>query len=200
MHAVPPSKKPLCVGAHQIMIELTLLVLLNRLTNWGLAPLIAARTVAADAAALHHFLSDPANQVRLVGDHPRGIAARVYPTASGRVISVKLLRGGRTVLRATWILSAGRGTTDVDLALQFETRGLVTRMALVLGGRRWLARRIDTTLARLAQICARAAEEAVPVPAPTRAAADCAGRARTARAARNANRAGTDQRTRSEVA
>jgi hypothetical protein len=188
------------------MIELTLLVLLNRLTNWGLAPLIAARTVAADAAALHRFLSDPANQVRLVGAHPRGVAARVYPAASGRVIAVELLRGERPVLRATWILSAGRGTTDVDLALQFETRGLVTRMALVLGGRRWLARRVDATLARLAQICARAAEEAVPVPVPapapaaTRAAADCAGRARTTRAARNANRAGTHPRTRSEVA
>jgi hypothetical protein len=181
------------------MIELTLLTLLNRLMNWGLAPLIAARTVAADAAALHRFLSDPANQVRLVSDHPRGVAARVRPSASRRVISAELLRGKRTALRATWILSAGRGTTDVDLALQFETRGLATRVALALGGRRWLARRADTALARLAQICARAAEEAAPAPAPTPAAADCAGRVRTPRSARAA-RAGTRPRTGSKVA
>jgi hypothetical protein len=37
-------------------------------------------------------LSNPANQVRLLGDHPRGFTARVCPTASGRVISVELLR------------------------------------------------------------------------------------------------------------
>jgi hypothetical protein len=182
------------------MIELTLLVLLNRLTNWGLAPLIAARAVAADTAALHRFLSNPANQVRLLGDHPRGITARVCPTTSGRVISAELLRGERPVLRATWILSAGRGTTDVDLALQFETRGLATRVALVLGGRQWLARRIDAALGRLAQICARAAEETVPAPAPTPAAADCGGRGRTTRATRNAGRGGRLPRRRSKVA
>jgi hypothetical protein len=196
------------------MIELTLLTLLNRLMNWGLAPLIAARTVAADTAALHPFLSDPANQVRLLGDrvianqvrllgdHPRGFAARVRPTASRRVISAELLRGKRTVLRATWILSPSRGTTDVDLAVQFETRGLATRVALALGGRRWLARRADTALARLAQICARAAEEAVPVPASISApaAADCARRARSTRLGRDARRAHAGPRTGRKVA
>lgn len=149
------------------MIELVFLALLNRLMDWGLTPLIATRTVAADAGTLHHFLSEPANQLRLLRRVPRGLDVHVQPRAKGRVVSVEILRGRRTALWATWILSAGRGTTEVDLALQFETRGLATRLVLVLGGRRWLTRRADDALARLGRACARAAEEnIVPAPAP----------------------------------
>ncbi|MEA2195247.1 MAG: hypothetical protein QOG42_1681 [Solirubrobacteraceae bacterium] len=162
------------------MIELALLALLHRLMSWGLAPLIATRTVAADAAALHRFLSDPANQLRLAARAPRHAAVRVRPSASGRVLSVEILRGARTVLWATWILTAGRGSTEVDVAVQFETRGPATRLALALGGRRWLARRLDDALARLAQICARAAEDVAAAPA----AAQCAGRTRRTRRTR----------------
>jgi hypothetical protein len=158
------------------MIELTFLVLVNRLMSWGLAPLIVTRTVAADAAALHRFLSDPTNQLRLIDGRPRVSGAHVRPSTSGCVISVELLRGRRTVLWVTWILIAGRGSTDVDLAVQFETRGLATRLALALGGRRWIARRVDAALGRLAQICVRAAEDVIPAPA---AATECASHART---------------------
>ena len=167
------------------MVELTLLALLHRLMNWGLAPLVATRAVAADAATLHRFLSDPANQLLLAGRRPHDAAARVRPSSSERVISVELMRGRRTVLWPTWILSAGRGSTEVDLAVQFETRGLATRLALVLGGRRWLARRMDAALGRLAQVCARAAEDVAAAPA----AADCAGRSRKTRAVRDTKRA-----------
>ena len=175
------------------MIELTFLALLHRLMTWGLAPVIATRTVAADAAALHRLLSDPDHQLRLLGAHPLLSVVRIRPSASGRVIALELVRGRRTVLWLTWILTAGRGTTEVDLALQFETRGLATRLALTLGGRRWLERRADAALARLAQICARAAEDvaADPAPAPP---ADCAGRVRKTGAMRDANRAGTRPR------
>ena len=155
------------------MIELTLLALLNRMMNWGLAPLIATRTVAADAPTLHRLLCDPANQLRLVGRAPRNVDVDVRPGASGRMLSVQLLYGGRTALSLSWILSGGRGTTEVDLAVQFETRGIATRLALVLGGRRWLARRVDDALARLAQICARAAEDVVAETPPA-----CSGRSR----------------------
>lgn len=167
------------------MIELTFLALLHRLMNWGVTPLIATRTVAADAAALHRFLCDPANQPRLLGGRPRGLAARTRAAASGRVITVELVRGDRTLLWLTWILSPGRGTTEVDLAVQFETRGLATRLALVLGGRRWLAHRIDAALGRLGRMCARAAEEVVPAAAPP----ECGGRGHTTRPARGPNRA-----------
>ena len=156
------------------MIELTYLALLTRLMNWGLAPLIATRTVAADAGTLQHFLSEPANQLRLLRKVPRGVGVHVQPRASGRVLCVEILRGRRTALWATWILSAGAGTTEVDLAVQFETRGLATRLALVLGGRRWLARQVDDVLARLGHLCARAAEEIVPAPAPAAVSAPAA--------------------------
>ncbi|HEV2773955.1 MAG TPA: hypothetical protein VGV90_00040 [Solirubrobacteraceae bacterium] len=187
------------------MIELTFLALLNRLMNWGLAPLIATRIVPADAAALLRFLSDPAHQLRLIGDR-RGLAASVRPSASGRVITVELLRGERTMLWLTWILSPGRGTTEVDLAVQFETRGLATRLVLTLGGRRWLARRAQRVLAELAQLCTRAAEELPPAPAPTlpavpaaTPATECGGRARKTRRARDANRTSTHARRRSHA-
>lgn len=173
------------------MIELVFLALLNRLMNWGLTPLIATRTVAADAGTLHHFLSRPANQLRLLRKVPRGLHVHVQPRARGRVVSVEILRGRRTVLWATWILSAGRGTTEVDLAVQFETRGLAARLALVLGGRRWLARRVDDALARLGQVCARAAEDIVPAPAPgpiSAPAADCSRRTRKTRSGVDAKR------------
>ena len=174
------------------MIELVFLALLNRLMNWGLTPLIATRTVAADAGTLHHFLSEPANQLRLLRRVPRGLDVHVQPRAKGRVVTVEILRGRRTALWATWILSAGRGTTEVDLAVQFETRGLATRLALVLGGRRWLARRVDDALARIGQVCARAAEDIVLSPAPpavSATAADCSRRTRKTRSGIDAKRA-----------
>src|ERR671921_195176 len=100
------------------MIELVFLALLNRLMNWGLAPLIATRTVAADAGTLQQFLSEPANQLRLLRKVPRDLDVQVQTRAKGRVVSVEILRGRRTALWATWILTAGRGTTEVDLAVQ----------------------------------------------------------------------------------
>ena len=175
------------------MIELAFLAFMTRLMNWGLTPLITTRTVAADTGTVHRFLSEPANELRLLGNVPRGFEVHVRPRASGRVLSAEIVRGRRSLLRGTWILSAGRGTTEVDLVVQFETRGLATRLALVLGGRRWLARRVDAALARLGGVCARAAEELVPAPEPApvsaRAAADCSRRTRKTRSARDAKRA-----------
>ena len=172
------------------MIRMTLYTLLHHLMSWGVRPLITTRTVAADAAALHRFLCDPANQLHLVPKAPRDVAVHVTSRASGRVLAVEVSRGRRTVLWVTWILSADRGTTEVDLAMQFETRGLATRLVLVLGGRRWLARRADDALGRLALACARAADEVVAPAAST----DCAGRVRKPRTAHRTIRAGVRQR------
>jgi hypothetical protein len=170
------------------MIELAFLVILNRLANWGLAPIIATRAIAADGDALHALLSDPANQWRLAtsftrvaalqpaGDRcdarlrlPMGMrmaaSLHVKPSRRGRLLTCEVLFGRRTVAWATWILTPDPGTTEVDLAIQLESRNIVTRLVLLLGGRRWIARRLDTALATLATTAARAVEDVVPTPA-----------------------------------
>ena len=163
------------------MIELVFLTLMNRLTNWGLGPIIATRRVAANAAVLHRLLADPANQLRLANDyvdagalraagerceaplrrgHRAGARAslRVRPSSSGRVLTSELQIGRRTAAWITWILSADRGTTEVDVAVSLESRGIPARLFLLLGGRRRIARRLDSALARLATASAHVAE------------------------------------------
>jgi hypothetical protein len=143
------------------MVELAILALLNRLMNWGFAPVIATRVIAADAAALRALISDPNGQWRLVA----GVSPRLRPrasagtSASSRLVPVRVQLGGRDVLWITWILTPRRGTTEVDLAAQLESRGLLARLALVLGGRRWLRRRLDATLNTLAALAHGAAED-----------------------------------------
>lgn len=170
------------------MIELAFVILLNRVVNWGLAPIIVTRIVAADDNVLHAFLRDPVNQWRLAasfadvvrlqpaGDRcdaklrlPFGMrwhaSVQVKRSRTARLLTAELRLGNRTVAWATWILSADRGTTEVDLAIQPESRSLVTRLVLLLGGRRWIARRLQTALATLATTCARVAEDVVARPA-----------------------------------
>jgi hypothetical protein len=132
------------------MIELGALAFLLRLMNLGFEPVIATRVVAADLAVLRRLLSDPASYD---GE------ACVRPSSSERVVAVRVRFGARRVLRYTWILSPHRGTTEVDLAVQVESRGIAVRLALLLGGRRWLQRRLDALLATLSRDAARAAEE-----------------------------------------
>jgi hypothetical protein len=170
------------------MIELTFVILLNHVVNWGLAPIIVTRAVAADRHVLHAFLSDPVNHWRLAasfadvvslqpaGDRcdaklrlPSGMrwhaSVQVKPSRGTRLLTAELRLGNRTIASATWILSADRGTTEVDLAIQPESRSLVTRLVLLLGGRRWIAQRVETALATLATTCARVAEDVVARPA-----------------------------------
>jgi hypothetical protein len=151
------------------MIELTFIALLHRLLNWGFAPIIATRVVAADGAAVHDFLADGANHWRLGarGGAPRGGAVSVRASRSGEVLwaEVRLPRAGSFFV--TWLLSPGRGTTEVDAAVQFESRRLLLRLALVLGGRRLVARRLDGALASLAQMCVHAAEDLPSAVAPS---------------------------------
>lgn len=171
------------------MIDLFLIAVFNRLMNWGFAPIIATRAVAADADTLRAFLADPADQWRLatsftdvVALQPSGercdarlrlpfgarlrASMRVKVSQSVRVVTTELMFGRRTVAWATWIVSPDRGTTEVDLAVQFESRGLRTRLFLLLGGRRWIARRLEMALATLAKTSARVAENVVAGPAP----------------------------------
>jgi hypothetical protein len=170
------------------MIELAFVILLNRLVNWGLAPIIATRTIAADGDALHGLLSDPTNQWRLVAGfadvvalQPAGdrcdarlrlllgmrvhASLKVKPSRRARLLTTEVRLGRRTVAWGTWILTPHPGTTEVDLAIQLESRSLATRFVLLLGGRRWIARRLETTLATLATASARVAEDVLTPPA-----------------------------------
>jgi hypothetical protein len=60
---------------------------------------------------------------------------------------------------ADLILTPRPGTTEVDLAAQLQTRSILARLILVLGGRRWLRRYLDAVLNTLATLALRAAED-----------------------------------------
>jgi hypothetical protein len=137
------------------MIELGALALLLRVMNLGFEPVIGTRVVAADLKTLRAFLSDPATYDG---------TARVRPSSSERIVVVRVRFGPRRVVRYTWILSPRRGTTEVDLAVQAESRGVVYRAALLLGGRRWLQRRIEATLATVSRVTVDAAEDIAAEP------------------------------------
>jgi hypothetical protein len=138
------------------MIELSFLTLL-RLMNLGYEPVIATRAMAADIDTLRAFASDPANYD---GE------ACVRPSSSARVVVVRVRYGPRRVVRYTWMLSPDRGTTEVDLAVQIESCGFIYRAALLLGAKRWLQRRLQSTLATVSRITVAAAEEIDNEPAP----------------------------------
>jgi hypothetical protein len=123
------------------MIELSVLALLLRIANLGYEPVIVTRVMTAGAGALRAFICDPRNYDG---------AARVRPSSCEHVVVVRTAFGPRRMVRYTWILSPGRGTTEVDLAVQVESRGVAVRVALLLGGRRWLQRRLEAMLATLA--------------------------------------------------
>lgn len=138
------------------MIELSFLALL-RLMNLGYEPVIATRVMAADLDTLRAFVSDAANYD---GE------ACVRPSSSPRVVVVRVRYGPRRVVRYTWILSPDRGTTEVDLAVQTESCGIVYRAALLLGAKRWLQRRLESTLATVSRVTVAAAEDIDNEPAP----------------------------------
>jgi hypothetical protein len=139
------------------MIELSFLAFLFRLMNLGYEPVIATRVVAADLLLVRRLASAPGTYD---GE------ACVRPTSSARLVVARVRLGRRRMLRYTWMLSPHRGTTEVDLAVQVESRGIAVRLVLLLGGRRWLQRRLDAMLAKLSRDASRAAEELEPEPAP----------------------------------
>jgi hypothetical protein len=143
------------------MVELMCLALWNSLIGWGRSPVSATRTVAADAATLKAVVSDPASQWRLVDGispllRPR---AHVTPGHHPRFVHACVRSGRREVLWITWILTPGEGTTEVDLIAQLESRSVLARMAMVLGGRRWLRTRLTRTLGVLGTLAHRVAED-----------------------------------------
>ena len=143
------------------MVELMGLALYNSVTNWGLSPVSATRTVAADAPTLKVVVADQINQGRLVdGMRPLLRAnARVEASRNPRFLHAMVRMGGRDVLWLTWILTPGQGTTEVDLIAQLESRSVLARLTMLLGGRRRLRKRLDQTLNVLGTLAHRAAED-----------------------------------------
>ncbi len=143
------------------MVELAGLALLTGLHEWGREPVVATKVVAADAATLRTLVADPASQWRLVAGvsphlRPR---ARLAPSRHPRFVHAVVSLAGRDALWLTWILTPRRGTTEVDLAAQIETRSILVRLLWSVGGRRLLRRRLETTLATLAALALRVAED-----------------------------------------
>ncbi|MGH2944220.1 MAG: hypothetical protein ACRDLN_15750, partial [Solirubrobacteraceae bacterium] len=95
----------------------------------------------------------------------RHASMHVTPGRKRRLLTTEVRLDRTTVAWATWILTPNRATTEVDLALQLESRGFLTRVVLLLGGRRWIARRLARVLAMLATTSTRVAEHAVALPA-----------------------------------
>jgi hypothetical protein len=142
------------------MIELMVLALSNSLMNWGRSPVIATRTVPADADVLGTLVADPCSQWRLIA----GISPVLRPSAcvqaspNPRFVHATVRLDHRDVLWITWILTPGQGTTEVDLIAQLESHGFCARAAMLLGGRRWLHAHLDRTLGVLSMLAHRAAE------------------------------------------
>ncbi len=158
-----------------------------RLSPFFAAPPFAVRAqrlIAADADPLFSFLADLENQVLLAGrcvelvrvDEPhaacrggelrisgplgfrRAARARVLGSLPPRLIIVRADIGRGTVALVTWNLAARRGTVEVELAAVIYSAALLDRLILRVGGRRRVERRLETTLAALAELAAIVAE------------------------------------------
>jgi hypothetical protein len=95
------------------MFELTPLAL--ALLNWGTAPVIATRTVAADARTVHALLSNPASQACLVaGVHPL-LRPHVRPrkTSNPRFLHTHVQLGHRNMLWMTAMSSVRASSSRV---------------------------------------------------------------------------------------
>ena len=143
------------------MLELPFLILMNRMTSLGRAPVVARRGIAADASTLYADACDPANQWRIIDGISRRLRPRavVQPTHSKHLVFVRVHFGRREILSVTWMLSPRGGTTDASLSAELRSRSLLARLALVLGGRRWLQRHLEHILVAVATRSHAAAED-----------------------------------------
>lgn len=122
------------------MIDLALLVIANRVGGRGPGPIIATRILAANGDVLRDHLCSPANQWRLASTFADIVALRpagercdarlrlalgvrchaslhVKANPAAGVLRTAVRVGFRTVAWVTWILTPGRGTTELDVAV-----------------------------------------------------------------------------------
>ena len=142
------------------MFEIPLLALMNTMANWGTAPVIATRVVPADAPALHALLGDAGFQRRLVAGVCPWLQpeVRLAPRSGERYLHATVRLLGRDVLWITWLLTPGRGTTELDLAAQLEPDGIGARLVL-RAARRRLQRHLAAVLDDVAGVARCVAED-----------------------------------------
>ena len=144
----------------------------------------AQRLIAADADALFVFLVDLEGQAFLAGRHlevvgldgaagarhggevlirgplgcRRRAQVRLLATVPARLVLARADIGRRTVALISWTLTAGRGTVHVELAIVIHSATLFERLILHLGRRRLIERRLERTVAALAELAMIVAE------------------------------------------
>lgn len=144
----------------------------------------AQRLIAADAEALFLFLVDLESQAVLAGRYlevvgldgtagardgvevlirnplgrRRRAQVRLLVTLPSRLVLARADIGGRTVALISWTLTERRGTVHVELAIVIQSAPLFERLILQLGRRRLIERRLERTLAALAELAVIVAE------------------------------------------
>jgi hypothetical protein len=81
----------------------------------------------------------------------RTATTRVVSTESPVAITGTADVSGGTQAVIRWSLGRDRGTTRIELAAHLERTGLLDRLLLALGGRRWIRRRFASILQTLAR-------------------------------------------------
>ncbi len=140
--------------------------------------IVARRQMSAPTEAVIRFLADLEHHVRLAPDavqvlrlsRPPGRPARalvrlIGPLGMQRTASTELLQtrlansiagqariGERTVASVAWCVEENDGGSVVTLRAVVDAAGPVDRVVLLLGGRRWLARRFEAALQRLSDL------------------------------------------------
>lgn len=125
------------------MIELAH-VLIGQVAGRARRPVFATGAAAADAATLRAIVAAE-RQPHVTAALSRTLrpSARVARRGSETVVPVTVRLAGRDALWLTWILTPLDGATELDLAGQLEARGALAHLAWLLGGRRWLRRRLE---------------------------------------------------------
>ena len=140
--------------------------------------IVARRQIPASAEAVIRFLADLEHHVRLAPEsvqllrlsrtpgRPADALVRLTgPLGIERMASTELLQtrlansiagqariGKRTVASVTWCVEENGAGSVVTLSATVDAASPIDRMVLILGGRRWLARRFDAALERLSEL------------------------------------------------
>jgi Polyketide cyclase / dehydrase and lipid transport len=144
------------------------------------AAIVARMQMSASADAVLGFLADLERHVELAphsvqvlrlsrppGRPAHALVRLIGPLGMQRTASTELVRtrqansiagrariGKRTVASVAWRVEENDGGSVVTLSATVDAASPVDRLVLLLGGRRWLARRFAVALQRLSELLA----------------------------------------------